>query len=408
MSAATSGVGNTSERLTTLCPLKDRPEHFRRFLIGLELVQWREPVVFLDGSGTGTCDEVWVDAQAHANLGQVEYVRFPEDKGWREFLAKMLTGLDRVKTEFVHLTSDDDFPDENNLLLACDLMSARSDVALVSGKVVDFEVRGRKAHPHRDVYGSLILEQRHLDCSGRYSEAESVLGDTPRRRLGRQSRAWPYEGVWRTECLREVFSIAKRAGASTYRTLLPIMRTVALSRGKLIHTDDVFTLRQDNTQNSDGAAMIAAHPTRLDFFANPNTVGERQRVNRELLRLAFVEEGGLEDAIAVAAWEFHDLLEELKRVTSRLERTSAHEEHGFAVFMQGISRRLQQTKNRGRKRTVILRGEQLPNRADIQALSLEAWYPGDKQLVAAASASVQSFGRRDDARATFKLLQDVL
>jgi glycosyltransferase domain-containing protein len=395
-------------KVTVLCPLKDRPEHFRRFLICLELVRWHEPIIFLDGSKNDACESIWSNERAHTDFSQVEYIRFPEDAGWPQFLNKMLAALKRVRTEFVHITSDDDMPSENSLLMACELMSARSDVSHVSGRVVDFEVRGRKADAYPDVYGNFVLEKRHLDCSGRYSEAESVQDDTPLLRLERRSRTWPYEGVWRTEYLNEAFSIAQRARVSTYRTLLPIMRTVVLSRGKLIHQGHVFTLRQDNTRNSDGAAMIAAHPTRLDFFTSPETAVERQNVTSELLKLALVQHGELVDAIAVAGWQFHDVLEELKKCATLPDQGSCSADHAVAVLLLRLKTRLRQKINRVRARIEVPLRESLDENKDIRAWSLDSWYPGDKQLVAAVSASVQSFGRRDDARSAFRSWQDLL
>lgn len=401
----TSGLNQSTQQLTTICPLKDRPEHFRRFLISLDLIEWRQPVLFLDGSRTDQCEAIWSNQGCDAPESRSKYVRFPVDTGWPQFLSKMSAGLDQVATEFVHLTCDDDFPDENSLMSACEMLHSDSDVSLVSGVVMDFEVRGTKGQPNRDVYGDFFLERKHMNCSGRYAEASSISYETIQTRLQRQSQVWPYEGVWRTDQLKEVFFIAKKAGVTTYRTLLPVMRTVVLARGKVHHSERIFTLRQDNTRDSDGASMIASHPSRREFFLSDDTATERQSVTTELARLAFAEEGCCGDSIAAAAWQFHDLLDEAKKLTAALDQ-SAHDKD------RTLSRLRSRLKSRLPSR-IVERGARLIDFLSAKpAVADESrdgtpkyldWYPGDKRHVAALAAAVESLGRVHDAHLAFRL-----
>lgn len=387
-----SRVARSGPQVTLVCPLKDRPEHFRRLLIALSLSGRQHPVLFLDGSTSEACELVWRDFLSHTNSDKLKFVRSKPDVDWQQFLSKVVSGLKSVETEFVHLTCDDDFSDQDNLESACMEMRNDSTISIVIGNVIDFEVKGEKSSAHRDVYGNLVLEPRHLACSGRYLQSRHVDDEHLEDRLEQQRHVWPYEGVWRTQDLITAFSMALKAGVTSYRSLLPILRTVCLVLGKVHFSDAVFVLRQDNTRDSDGAQMLASFPTRLDFFLSDATANERRSVTAELA--AFAGNGAVDcsRSIAAASWQYHYILEEYMQARDREVADDTVDDGGMrwslsalspARRLFGLGRRLLPSFPTSSARVVETRGI---------AASFPSWYPGEKAHLLAAVSAVQSFG----------------
>ncbi len=402
----TAPKASARPQITVVCPLKDRPEHFRRFLISLDLLQWKQPVLFLDGSRTPACELVWQDLAAHTRAQHQVFVRSNPDTGWPQFLTKVLIGLRSVETEFVHLTCDDDLPNENVLNIGCSLLRDNSSLSLVSGHVIDFDVRGDKTHAYRDVYGDVVLEPRHMACSGRYVHAAHVDDDSAVARLERQGQVWPYEGIWRTQNLIEAFELAFRAGVTSYRSLLPILRTVCLLRGATHLMAGVITLRQDNTRESDGAEMLSAYPTRLDYFLDDLTAQERRDVTEEIVAFAGSGQTKCDISIAASTWQYHYLLEECKMLRSSPpdERTKKHVNTMMRLASAASSFTSRLVRRAQRRVAASRNAEAGIAKQSSSVIEPSSWYPGETEHLIAAVSSVQSFGNLASARRLFESL----
>jgi glycosyltransferase domain-containing protein len=142
-------------RLTIVLPLKGRHLFTMRFLWYAN--EARLPYRFLIADGQVN------DAVAHhlENSREtfphldIEYVRYPDDAGYRQFFAKMSNALSRVRTPYAMLADNDDFLGMSGIEEALDFLETNSDYVCARGRPTAFQAYSGFGTPDGGVHGSL-------------------------------------------------------------------------------------------------------------------------------------------------------------------------------------------------------------------------------------------------------------
>lgn len=172
----------------------------------------------------------------------------------------------QVHSEFCSWVSDDDFPVVSNLLQAVGDL-ADSGASGWMGEIFDFNVVGL---PPR-AKGSLRIEPRGRDCSGRYTFRRGVAGSFSER-LSQSIHLVSWGAVTRTEVVRGAVKALQKAGADPW-WLEQLMIYQLVLFGTVLNSSTVSQFRQDNTPGSYGGI------DRGDVFDEQNLAVVRRAIS---------------------------------------------------------------------------------------------------------------------------------
>lgn len=138
------------------------------------------------------------NAREHFPNLDLEYVRYPDDRDFSCYFAKMADALGRVTTPYAMLADNDDFLAFTGLERAIDFLESNADYVCSAGRVVGFSVYSGLNNPNRSIRGRL-----NRLCT--YFRPEGVTAPRIAERLREGSlRLWIYYAVTRTEALAGV------------------------------------------------------------------------------------------------------------------------------------------------------------------------------------------------------------
>ena len=90
-------MNSVEQKLTLLCPIKDRPEYSRRFIKYLLHVCCPFEVVISDGS---LDSDVSIETElANSHGSNVIYKKYRPDSNWDDYLSKMCDSLENIQTK---------------------------------------------------------------------------------------------------------------------------------------------------------------------------------------------------------------------------------------------------------------------------------------------------------------------
>lgn len=299
--------------LTLLCPIKDRPEYTKRFISYLISASCPFNVVIADGSLNADLNETVEMAISHGL--KLNYVRYPHDKTWSDFIDKMCDALDNIQTPYTALVSDDDFYDFNEMSNGVNFLEENPKFQSYAGEIIDFSVVGGDS---KCVHGELVISEEGRHCAGRYKSDQKVEDDDVIVRLKRYADVSPYEYIHHTLTLRDIFNAAKKSKVKDYRHLLPIMKWITLICGSVYYSSIPFTLRQDNTPFSGGDEMIKEYPTDLHFCSDKKNFQTELDILNLMVRYASSSEPDVSEADIKVALQTNLLTRYQKVISSSL------------------------------------------------------------------------------------------
>src|SRR5258708_8305960 len=94
--------------IAVLLTLKDRAEFTMRWMSCLDQVRFPYRVLIADGGEDERVPRILADRSSFPNV-DFEYIRYPYDRGYADYYAKIADALSRVRTPFVAMADNDDF-----------------------------------------------------------------------------------------------------------------------------------------------------------------------------------------------------------------------------------------------------------------------------------------------------------
>jgi len=151
----TSQGGNFQPRLTIVLALKGRHLFTMRFLWHANKARLPYRILIADGQvnlSIARCLENSRETFPHLDI---EYVRYPNDTGYRQYFAKMSDALTRVRTPYAMLADNDDFLGLSGIERALDFLEAHPDYVCARGQSVGFSAYSGLGSPGGGAYGRI-------------------------------------------------------------------------------------------------------------------------------------------------------------------------------------------------------------------------------------------------------------
>lgn len=242
-------------KLTILLPVKDRPSFTIRCLRYFNEIHCEYRIIIADGS-LNEDTLVAIESKRFSNI-DYEYLRFPPDYTYKDFILKMNKALAVIDSDYIYWACDDDFINFDCLKKGILFLDQNLDYSMYTGQVLNFEIPC--AHGINKHFGEIIIGDNI------YSMPINVEQNEVINRLSSFHSLKPFEAIHRTSNLESVFHKAFEFKITHHYELSALFNYVIIIAGKARVSSELIVLRQHDTPNSAGS-LIWVDPSPLGYF----------------------------------------------------------------------------------------------------------------------------------------------
>ena len=236
------------EDLTILLTLKDRIPFTSRWMSYADKTRFPFKVLIADGGTDDGASALLSDRAKFPNVNY-EYVRYPPDRSYPDYYAKIADALGRVRTPYVAMADNDDFFFADALGEAVRFLSAHPDYVTCGGQGAIFWVL---PSPSGGAEGVLYGNSIEWKCT---RETKSIDGDSARERIHAQAASTAdtfFYDVKKTEEARKHFEIVRDLGPKDLFIFEQVVCFLTAIAGKAKRLDTLYLARQNNSPASSG------------------------------------------------------------------------------------------------------------------------------------------------------------
>jgi glycosyltransferase domain-containing protein len=193
-----------NKKLTIILPLKERRQFVKRFFLYISKINFPYNLIIADGSKKKISNETLKILKV-SNINY-DYYKFPEDENYNLYLKKIYKSLTYVKTKYVMLFSDDDFPILHTIETLIKLLDKNNVYKAAGGYLINFNLFQKKRKVKvEEVYGNPInISKIYTQPSCNHKTIIGRLNFFSTR--GREST---WHNIWRTEAVINSYKKAK-------------------------------------------------------------------------------------------------------------------------------------------------------------------------------------------------------
>ncbi len=304
-------------RLTIVLPLRGRHLFTLRFLWCADKLRLPHRILIADGQVNETMARHIENSRTFFPHLDIDYVRYPDDTGYRQYFAKMTDAMKRVRTPYAMLADNDDFLGINGIEQALDFLEANPDYVAARGHPIAFQAYSGLGAPGSGIYGRI----NRLRMTYR---SEDVSQPTVFERLchGGQSLLI-YYSVYRTEALATLWREDSEIDFSDLmlHEQYHAMRTLTLGKVRTMPTISYFSQIGTST-SSDPMRDWASHLLRSHLTVDVHDVVKRvaaaaAAAGADEIKTAEEVRGLIESQFRDFLWSNYGLLMQIKRFIRR-------------------------------------------------------------------------------------------
>jgi len=239
-----AGFMRPGSELTILLTLKDRVDYTARWMDYASSVSFPFKVLIADG---GSDDSVEGLLSGNPRYGSIdyEYIRYPQDRSYADYYAKIADALTRVETPYVAMADNDDFFVVDSLRRSVSFLSENPDYVACGGQGAIFWMHP-EGRPH--LYGGKIEWKCTL-------EPESIEAAAARERIRGQSISssdTSYYDVKRSVEAKRQFEIVRSLDLTDLFLVENLVGFLTAVAGKTRRLEGLYLVRQHNAPASSG------------------------------------------------------------------------------------------------------------------------------------------------------------
>lgn len=239
---------SSSSDLTILLTLKDRALFTIRWMNYANTIAFPFKVLIADGGCDESVPTMLSDKSRYPNVN-FEYIRYPYDKSYSDYYAKIVDALRSVRTPFVAMADNDDFLIVDTLKEAVKFLSINPDYVSCGGEGAHFWV---EPSPLNESERLLYSKNINWKCT---SHAGSVANDTARERIRSYSLRFSdvtYYDVKRIEDTRKQFELVHDLNLNDMFLVEILIEFLTAIAGKMKRLKRMYIARQYNQPSSSG------------------------------------------------------------------------------------------------------------------------------------------------------------
>ncbi|MDR1366211.1 MAG: TIGR00180 family glycosyltransferase [Holosporales bacterium] len=230
-------------KLTLLVFLKDRFAFTKRLCAYLQDINYPYHVIFADGSGSDDHKKYFGENRFSFSY---EYKKYPVDKDIYAYAKKARLASALVKTPYVMLCDNDDFPIVSGQDAALGFLENHSDYIGCNGRVRGLILDPDASKPA----GRYIFWKKYycndMDFPVRVDQASAVERIT----AWQPSCCSLWYSVFRTEALKQMYEDMDKLVLSDFGPMELFFSYFILSKGKVAHINDTTYIRQQGSSQA--------------------------------------------------------------------------------------------------------------------------------------------------------------
>ena len=233
-----------NNKLTLLVTLKDRSSFTKRFCDYLSLIEYPFFVIFADGSLGDENEKIFKNLKNQNFL--YEYIRFPPDQILTNYYEKLFVAVKRVKTPYIVLADNDDFPIIEGQLKALEFLEFNNDYVGCTGRT-----GGVIIHPSSNLpYGKKVL---NLSYYCHYMDVSVALDQTnalERIKSYLNNFYSIFYSIYRTDSIKINFEAMQKLDFSDLGIFELFFSYLQLTQGKIKTLNSLIYVRQKGSSQA--------------------------------------------------------------------------------------------------------------------------------------------------------------
>lgn len=225
-------------KLTILVFLKDRFEFTIRLVNYLSTINYPFNVYFADGSSTDQHEQYFQSLNS-VNFTYI-YKRYPKDTSLLDYYNKCDQSINDIKTPYVMLVDNDDFPVPEGQTKAIDFLDLNLKFIGCNGQVAGISLHPNPSFP----YGKNILFHKHycpiMDVPVKLDQNLAI--DRINSYISNFYAI--FYSIFRTKSLAQTFSLIKKLNFSGLGFHERFFSYMQIAQGKIHSIDDITYIRQ--------------------------------------------------------------------------------------------------------------------------------------------------------------------
>ncbi len=240
---------NVHDDLTVLLTLKDRVPFTSRWMNYANATCFPFKVLIADGGSDEGASALLADRKKYPNLNY-DYVRYPPDRSYPDYYAKIADALGRVSTPYVVMADNDDFFCVDALREAIRFLSDHPDHVSCGGQGAIFWLgESQSTAEDGQLYGNKIRWKCTRET--RSIESDSIIDRIRGQSLSLSDPIFYY--VKRIAVARMQFEVVRKLELKDL-FLMEILTAFLLAvAGKTRRLESLYVVRQHNAPGSSGA-----------------------------------------------------------------------------------------------------------------------------------------------------------
>jgi glycosyltransferase domain-containing protein len=255
-------------RLTIVLPLKGRDLFTLRFLWHANRARLPYRIVIADGLVNPPLAEILEHSRDHFPDIDLEYIRYPDDDDFTRYFTKLLDAIGRVRTPYVMLADNDDFPMHGGIEGSLDFLDNNADYVCCGGGLAGFAVYAGLRDSRGGLSGRLNRFTYRYTVFDRSDDFDS---DSVAERLRRGSRNWwSFYAVFRQPELATIFREVVEIDFSDLQLyeLFCSMRTLTLGKARSDGSTIAYLRQYGTSQRSSFKQDWVYHLLRSRFTSD--------------------------------------------------------------------------------------------------------------------------------------------
>jgi len=255
---------DSDKDLTILLTLWDRAAYTMRWMRYATWRDFRFKIIIADGGSGEEIPALLSDRPRFPRL-DYEYVRYPYDRNYVDYLTKVLDALSRVQTPFVVLADNDDFFNPGGLREALRFLREHPNYNTCGGQYTYFSVEAAVTE------SGAVAKERVTGYKHRH-DGRSDEEETASERLLKHAQV-PREillyNIRRPEELRIHYEAARRADIKNLFLLETFVQFQTVINGKSKRLDQFYLAKQLNSPQSSWDSYVRSNGEAFDQMLGP-------------------------------------------------------------------------------------------------------------------------------------------
>ncbi len=277
---------SSNKDLTFLLLTRDRRNFTLRFFKYLSIIKFKYKLFIADGSKMKISKELI----SHLKNGKIDYVykKYPYDKNYKVLQKKIYFSLKKIKSKYVVLFSDDDFPIISSINPALNFLEKNKNYVACGGYALNFDLF-KKYYTFNEYHGHPINFGRMMTSKSNDKQKEF---QRLKKYMSTMENSWHY--IFRTKVLLKNYSyIHKRViNFSNIDFYDYYQDSINFISGRIKKVNKIFLLHQYHSQNSinersDHENMLEKIQFKKDALKLFNALNKKTKNKKKLEKIYF-------------------------------------------------------------------------------------------------------------------------